>query len=141
MVPITWISKNIAISPAFEMDEINHIKKIGIDAIVDLRSEDQDDADLIRQAKMEFFHVEVDDRYAPTRNQFDEILDFVNPLLNQDKKILIHCQNGYQRSPLLAITILIKRGMNVTDAKKLLKHRHPTSSFTPPQEEFIEKLK
>ena len=100
-----------------------------------------DDADLIEQAKMEFFHVEIDDRYAPTQNQFDEILDFVNPLLNQDKKILIHCQNGYQRSPLLAITILIKRGMNVTDAKKLLKHRHPTSSFTPPQEEFIEKLK
>jgi len=63
LVPITWISKNIAISPAFEMDEINHIKKMGIDAIVDLRSEDQDDADLIRQNKMEFFHVEIDSFY------------------------------------------------------------------------------
>jgi len=141
LVPITWISNNIAISPAFDMDELNNVKKMGIDVIVDVRSEGQDDEDLMRQAKMKFIHVEVDDCYAPTQNQSDEIINFINPLLNQDKKVLIHCQNGYQRSPLVAITILIKRGMKVADALKLLKQRYPASSFTPHQEEFIENLK
>lgn len=140
MVNIIWITDNIGISPAFSMGELKILRNMGIDAIVDVRSEYEDDANLIRHEGMEFFHVAVDDRYCPTPNQLESILKFVSPLLVQDKKILIHCQNGYGRSPLVAIAILIKRGMNVALAVQLLEDRHPAVSFTPQQEEFIYSL-
>lgn len=41
-----------------------------------------------------------------------------NSLLNQDKKILIHCRTGIRRSPLAAIAILVMRKM-VVDEKKI----------------------
>lgn len=137
MVRLTWINNNIAISPAFDKADLIKIRQTGIDAIVDVRSEYQDDEALIRESGMEFFHVAVDDRYTPTQEQLESILDFVNPLLGQDKKILIHCQNGYGRSPLVAIAILVKRGMSVADAVRLLEDKHPAASFTPQQERFI----
>lgn len=137
MVRVTWINNNIAISPAFRKGNLIKIRQMGIDAIVDVRSEYQDDDNLIRELGMEFFHTAVDDRYAPTQKQMESILDFVNPLLNQDKRILIHCQNGYGRSPLVAIAILVKRGMSVADAVGLLEDKHPAVSFTPQQERFI----
>jgi len=141
LLPIKWISDQIAVSPAFEDKEIKKIKEEGFDAIIDVRSEDHDDSELIRNAGMQCFHVSVDDRYAPTQNQLERILNFVNPLLDQEKKVLIHCQNGYQRSPLVAVTIFVHRGMDVADALGLLKQRFPESSFTPIQEEFIDHLK
>lgn len=137
MVRMTWIDNNIAVGPAFRKSDLNKIGQMGIEAIVDVRSEYQDDAVLIRELGMEFFHIPVDDRYAPTQKQLESILDFVNPLLNQDKKILIHCQNGYGRSPLVAVAILIKRGMYAADAVGLLEDKHPVVNFTPQQEEFI----
>lgn len=140
MVRMTWINNNIAVGPAFGKSELNEIRQMGIEAIIDVRSEYQDDAVLIRELGMRFFHVAVDDRYAPTQKQLESILDFVNPLLNQDKKILIHCQNGYGRSPLVAIAILIKRGMYAADAVRLLEDKHPVVNFTLQQQEFIYSL-
>jgi len=140
VVRLIWINDNIAISPAFRTDELMNIKEMEIDAIIDVRSEYQDDADLIKRAGMEFFHVGIDDRYMPTHEQLESILKFVDPLLAQNRKILIHCQNGYGRSPLVAIAILVKYGMHVPDAVGLMEDRHPTISFTPQQEKFIYSL-
>jgi len=117
-----------------------NIKEVGVDAILDVRSEYQDDADLIERAGMEYFHVGIDDRYAPTHEQLESILRFVEPLLTQNRKVLIHCQNGYGRSPLVAIAILVKHGMHVPDAVGLMEDKHPTISFTPQQEKFIYSL-
>jgi len=140
MVNISWINEQIAISGAISDKDILHLKTEGINAIVDVRSEYCDNRELIEKDGMQFLHVEVDDRYAPTERQLEAVLNFIDPLLDQNKKILVHCQNGYGRSPLTVIAILVKRGMDIASAVTLIEDKHPLASFTPQQEEFIYNL-
>ena len=135
-----WITEDIAVSAAFLEEDIHKIKQAGIDAIIDVRSEYSANRELIEGVGMQFLHLDVDDRYAPTQEQLRKIFDFALPLLEQGKKILVHCQNGYGRSPLVAVAIMVKRGLSVADAVRILEDRHPAASFTPQQEGFIYSL-
>ena len=137
MLRISWINDQIAVGGAFLNGDIAEIKRQAIEAILDVRSEYCDDEAEIKRFNVQFLHVKIDDRYTPTHQQLKEIFSFVNPILDKGKKILIHCQNGYGRSPLIAIAILVKRGMDVADAVNLIEEKHPIVSFSLQQERFI----
>lgn len=137
MVEISWINEQIAVSRAFTDEDISQLKNKGIDAIVDMRSEYSDNKELIKRSGMRFLHIAVDDRYSPTFKQLEEIFDFVNPILDEGKKVLIHCQNGCGRSPIVAIAILAKKWMKIPDAVSLVEDKHPITSFTDEQGRFI----
>ena len=135
------ITNTLSVSSAFTKDELDYVHRLGFAAIVDVRSEDEDDAELIKHKGMAFLHVAVDDLGTPTDMQLQRVMDLVNPLLGLNKKVLVHCENGYGRSPLIAASILVKRGMGVQDALALLKRGHPTYSFSSEQEAFIQNLR
>ena len=137
MVEIFWVTDKLAVSRAFCDEDILSLREQGIDAIVDLRSEHCDNIKLIEELCIQFLHVEVDDRYSPIFEQLEEIFHFIEPLLDSNKKILIHCQNGCGRAPLVAIAVLAKRGMAIADAVGLVEDNNPTTGFTPQQEKFI----
>ena len=140
MFKFSWIDKNIAVGSAFDKEDAPKIKQLGIDAIVDVRSEGRDDQKMLEDLGMRYIHIDVDDRYAPSRSQIRSVFEFVFPFLNQNKKIFVHCQNGYGRSPLVVISILMEKGMSVGDAIQLVSERHTDLAFTPQQEQFIEEL-
>ena len=137
MVDVSWINGQIAVSGAFMDEDIPRLKNDGIDAIVDMRSEYSDNKELIKKYGMQFLHIAVDDRYSPTFEQLERIFDFVNPILDEGKKVLIHCQNGCGRSPLAAVVILAKNGMEIPDAVSLVEDKHPITGFTDEQGKFI----
>lgn len=137
MVSISWITEQIAVGSAFLDEDISTLKAKGIDAIVDVRSEYCDNRELIEKSGMQFLHVGVDDRYSPTLKQLEAIFNFVEPLLDEGKKILIHCQNSCGRSPSIAVAILAKRGMDIDEAVNLIEDKHPITGFSQPQENFI----
>jgi len=138
---ITWITDNLAIGPALNSTDLAELKNIRIAAVIDVRSEATDDGSLLKKSGIDFLHIDVDDRHSPTKEQLDSILNFANPLLDKNKRILVHCQNGYGRSPLVVIAILVNRGMDISDAISLMYGKHPTATFTPQQEKFIYGLK
>lgn len=133
----SWITEQIAVGAGFSDEDIPYIKNKDLDAIVDLRSEYSDNEQRLKEFGMQFLHIKVDDRYSPTFEQLDEIFNFVQPLLDNGKKILIHCQNGCGRSPLVAIAILAKKSMNIADAVNLVENKHPQTGFTEQQQRFI----
>lgn len=133
----SWITDQIAVSSSFLDEDISYIKGKGIDAIVDMRSEYRDNEKRIKEFGMQFLHIPVDDRYSPTFKQLQQIFNFIEPLFDNGKKILIHCQNGCGRSPLVAIAILAKRGMNIAKAVSLVEDKHPQTGFTEHQQRFI----
>lgn len=137
MVSICWITEQIAVGSAFLDEDIPNLKEKGIDAIVDVRSEYCDNKELIEKSGMQFLHVGVDDRYSPNLEQLEEIFNFVEPLLDKGKRILIHCQNSCGRSPLIAVAILAKRGMGIAEAVNLIEDKHSITGFSEPQEKFI----
>ncbi|UCD15495.1 MAG: dual specificity protein phosphatase family protein [Candidatus Omnitrophota bacterium] len=137
MVSISWITDQIAVSGAFLSGDIGYIKREAIAAIVDLRSEDCDDARLIKDNSIAFLHVDIDDCYAPTFSQLRQIMEFVRPLLRNNKKVLLHCQNSCGRAPLVAVAVLADSGSSIADAVRLVEDKHPLVGFTPQQEKFV----
>ena len=137
MVDVSWINEQIAVGSVFTDEDIPRLKNKGIDAIVDVRSEDSDNEELIKKSGMQFLHIAVDDRYCPTFEQLKEIFDFIEPILDGGKRVLIHCQNGCGRSPLVAVAVLAKIGMGIPDAVSLVEDKHPITGFTDEQAKFV----
>ena len=135
---MSWISGQIAVSGAFTDEDIPRLKEEGINAVVDIRSESSDNEELIKKYGMDYLRVKVDDTFSPSFDQLKDVMDFVEPLLDRGRKVLMHCQNGAGRSPLVAVAVLVRRGMKTSDALQLIKHRHPKCGFTDNQRCFLD---
>lgn len=139
------VTDQLSVSDAPTEEDIREIAAEGYAAVVDLRSETCDDMGLLEKLGLAFFHVDIDDTYTPTMEQLHQIFTFADHFLGQGKRILVHCQNGCGRSPLMVAAILIHRGMPTPAALNLLYDRQPLTCFSDRQEIFIhgleEKLK
>jgi len=137
MIEISWITEQIGISRVFPNSELPYLKDEGVKAVIDVRSEYSDNKELLEKHEMKFLHVEVDDTYTPNFEQLERIFNFVEPLLNDKKQILIHCHNAYGRAPLVVVAILAKRGMGIPEAVSLVEDKHPHTNFSNRQQIFI----
>lgn len=45
------------------------------------------------------------------KSMIDKALDFIEQKLSEDKKVLVHCNEGFSRSPSIALLYLIKQGI------------------------------
>jgi len=131
------ITDKIFISPEITDEDIPAIRDARFAAIVDLRAEDRDDEGLVRQAGMNYLHVDMIDHMNPTTGQVEQILDFVDPLLDSGRKILLHCKNGTGRAPLMAIAILAHRGMGLARAWSYVEDQVPNIGLTESQILFL----
>lgn len=134
---ISWITEQIAVGKAPLQNEFLYLKNLGIDAIVDARSEYCDDENLIKKLGMKFLHLKIDDGYAPQKDDLDKLFKFALPLLEEGKKIFIHCQNGVGRAPLICVVLLVKMGWRIPEAVNLVEEKHPFTSFNLRQEKFV----
>jgi protein-tyrosine phosphatase len=66
------------------------------------------------------------DKHAPTLAQLRFGALAISNLVEQKKKIYVHCQNGHGRAPTLVSAYLIKKGMSVEEAIELIKAKRPT---------------
>ena len=78
-----------------------------IGAIVDLREEDRDDQEHLRELGVVFLHLPAPDMDALGVEGLDRGVAFVRGCLQQSHRALIHCQHGIGRSPLLALCVLV----------------------------------
>lgn len=134
---LIWITETLAVGPALSADGIERLPQSSIGAVVDMRSEYCDDEKLLSKLGIEFLHLPVDDRYAPTFPQVEELWQFTSIQWGAGKKVYIHCQNGYGRSPLGAICVLTKSGWPMAKALYLVEDKHPLVSFTEYQQKFL----
>ena len=135
---MSWINEQIAVSGAFRDRDIPLLRKQGINAVLDVRSERRDNEDLLKKQGMDYLQVKVDDTFSPSFDQLEDVMDFVEPLLDGGRKVLIHCQNGAGRSNLVTVVVLVRQGMEVSDAIQLVKDRNPNCGFTDNQRYFLD---
>ena len=134
---MSWINDKIAVSGEFKDSDIPLIKEQGITAVLNVRSERKDNEELLKKTGIEYLQLEVDDTYSPSLDQLETALNFIEPLLDNGRKVLIHCQNGCGRSPLVVIAVLAGRGVKIPEAIQLVKQRHPSCGFTDNQTYFL----
>src|SRR5438270_3603047 len=106
-----WLTENLAVGGCFPVERSAELAQShAIRAVVDLREEECDDADLLASAGIDFLHLPTTDQLAPPRAWLDRGVEFAQQHIKRGNRVLIHCQGGIGRSALLALCVLVAEG-------------------------------
>jgi protein-tyrosine phosphatase len=83
--------------------------------------------------------IPVVDGMAPTQDQLSFGAESIQKLVNQGKKVYVHCRNGHGRAPTLVSAFLIQKGYNPKDAIDLIASKRPSIHLHKIQKETLRK--
>ncbi len=136
--PIKWITPALATcyAPASELD-LNEIRRQGISVIVNLCAECYDLAEIEEQAGFNVYRLFVTDMEAPSMDDLEPAMAWLDAHLAAGRKGLVHCRYGIGRTGTFALAYLIRSGETLESAMARLKPT-PASPQSRTQWEFIE---
>lgn len=105
----------------------------GVSAVVDLREEACDDCETLALHGIDLLHLPTPDLEPASLPMLRHGVAFVSPRLDAGETVLIHCQHGIGRSALLALCVMVARGMAPLDALTRAKSRRAIVSPSPQQ--------
>jgi protein-tyrosine phosphatase len=121
---LQWLTDQLALGACFPMEQAPRLAaRHGIDAVVDLRAETCDDEAALRAAGIELLHLPTPDLEPATHEHLERGVTFVRERVERGGRVLIHCQHGIGRSPLLALCVLVDLGWEPLDALAHAKER------------------
>lgn len=133
---LTWITPRLAVGGSFPAERTGHLARdLGVRAVVDLRREACDDAAVLQRHGLAFLHLPTEDHGAVSQPMLCTGVAFTNRYLDQDERVLIHCEHGIGRSATLALCVLVSRGSAPLAALALAKDRRWLVSPSPAQYE------
>ncbi len=125
------IDEQFYLGGALMFDDVERLQQHGVGAVVNLCAERKDDQTRLAQARMEYLWLPVIDTCAPTFEQIEVGVVWIEYQLLSGRVIYIHCAAGVGRSAtLLACWYLYAQNMSVSQALHLIKKRHPQVSLT-----------
>lgn len=120
--PLNWITSHLAVGHApMSYDELESIKKQGVDAMVNLCGEFCDLHEIEEGAGFEVFWLPVPDETAPRMDDMEKGLEWLDEQIYLGKKVLVHCRHGMGRTGTFVTAYLLRRGFSLKKAGKLLK--------------------
>jgi hypothetical protein len=131
---LTWITDHLAVGGRFPPERTEDLaESLRVRAVIDLRSEDRDDAALLAKHGIAFLHLPTDDHGAVTAAMIESGVAFARPYLAAGSRVLVHCEHGIGRSATLALCIMVDGGFAPLDALSLAKDRRALVSPSPAQ--------
>lgn len=112
--------------------QVAAIISAGVDAVVDLRAED----DAVRRAWPDYVAVQVvplRDHGTPTSQELREAARAVRELMGIGRTVLVHCHAGVERAPTVACAALVLQGWRLEDAYRRVTNRRPAAAPTDGQ--------
>lgn len=123
---LNFITDSLAVGGALRTSgQIRALPKLGIGAVVDLRSESKDDVAELERQGIHFLHLPTPDWHPPTANDLETGTEWILDELGKGNGVLVHCQHGIGRSVIMVAAVLVKMGydwreaMNIIRAKRL----------------------
>ncbi|MBU1404091.1 MAG: dual specificity protein phosphatase family protein [Proteobacteria bacterium] len=124
---ITWITSQLAVGYApMSYAELDRIKEMGIDAIVNLCGEFCDLHELEAESGFEVYYLPIPDEGAPDLEAMEQGLAWLDEAIYLGKKILVHCRHGIGRTGTFVSAYLLRRGLGLKVAEKKLRHSRAT---------------
>jgi protein-tyrosine phosphatase len=118
----SWITCDLAVGGSFPAGlGVRLAREHGVAAIIDVRSEACDDAEELDACGLRFLHLPTQDMFGVSQPMLDAGVAFAAEMTNAGRTVLIHCEHGIGRSAMLALCILVDRGLEPLKALKLAK--------------------
>jgi len=131
---LDWITPRLMVGGRFPMESAAHLaESLGVRHVVDVRLEACDDEAVLRRNGITLLHLPTVDRCAISQPMLREGVRWVVEELESGHKVLIHCEHGIGRSALLALCVLVDRGMAPLEALALAKRQRGKVSPSPEQ--------
>ena len=131
-------------------DEMSSLKDAGVDTLVCLLEESEmkeleleKEEDYSKRIGIDFLHFPIADRSTPASTMAAKnLIERLRNLLNQNKRIVIHCRQGVGRSSMVAAAILIYEGLSPDEAFTIIEHsRGCPVPDTAEQRHWVERLR
>lgn len=134
MLDLSWITDTLAIGGSFPPAQTAALAcDHGVAAVVDLRGEARDDAQLLAKHHIAFLHLPTIDHAPVSPAKLRAGVAFVTAHVSAGRRVLVHCAYGIGRSALLALCVLVEHGYAPLDALELAKQRRRCVSPSPSQ--------
>jgi predicted protein tyrosine phosphatase len=131
---LSWITVQLAVGGRFPLEAAEHLsRQLGVRHVVDLRIEDCDDEQVLRQHGIELLHLPTRDARGVSLAMLDDGVAWVNDKLDRGLNVYIHCEHGIGRSALLALCVLVSRGDTALRALARAKGARKEISPSPEQ--------
>lgn len=129
-----WVMDGLAVGGRFPAHHAPSLAQDhAIRAVVDLRAEECDDAEVLEKAGIRFLHLPTPDMNAVELAMLNQGVRFAGEHLERGERVLIHCQHGIGRSAMLALCVMVDRGMEPLQALRQAKQRRLCVSPSPSQ--------
>lgn len=117
------VTPNLYVGPQYTTRGMEHLKKHGVTANVNLRIEYDDAAHGLAFAK--YLHLPTIDDDAPTLEHLAEGAEFIRDEIENGGTVYIHCAGGIGRAPTMAAAYLISTGKTLDEALAMIRKPRP----------------
>jgi hypothetical protein len=119
----SWITDQLAVGGAPRRRDYRRLAGAGITAVVDCREEASDDPVALEQVGIQLLRLPTEDRYGLSQQHLDQGSRWALDRIAEGGKVLVHCQHGVGRAPLLGSAVLIGQGLSAPEALKTIRLR------------------
>jgi len=130
----------LLIGPALRDRDYPRLKEHGVTHVVDLREEGADDESLMRSLGFHWRRLPIPDRAAPTLEQIDELVRWLDASPADQETLYLHCEGGMGRTPTVAIALLLRQGFALPEALRLVQSARAESSPTRRQLAWLQRI-
>jgi atypical dual specificity phosphatase len=120
-------------------DELSDLKTVGIGAIVSVLA-DRANLDLYNRANIPHLWLPIQEASAPSREQMQQLQDFVELNIRQGLAVAVHCTGGIHRAGTMLAAYLIWHGSTYDDAMQTIQSANPTVELELAQISFLQEL-
>jgi protein-tyrosine phosphatase/Fe-S-cluster containining protein len=109
-------------------DDLEALKRLGIDAILNLCGEYCDLHDIENDYGFEVYYLPIPDESIPDTRDLERALAWLDESIYLGKNVLVHCRFGIGRTGTLVTAYLMRRGLGLKSAAKVLKQTRANPS-------------
>ncbi len=120
-------------------EELPELKSLGIGAIVSVM-DDPSNLELYEQANLPHLWLPIQGGTLPSKEQIQQLQDFINTQNSQGNGVAIHCSTGRRRTGTAIAAYLIISGASYDDAIEKVLTANPEVELREAQSRFLQDL-